>query len=337
MRQSLLGLLSLLVLTGACALENQTSLPPLRDPGRPNVGDPCRLDEVSVVPNAGCGRCRETFLLCSAGVWDCVYRPGAPCTPVAVLDASVDASLEASVTDAVTVTPDVDRPDAAGPEVAAADVMRDVSVEAAADVTVSAYACPMDRNPEGSPCSNYAGACLRTGTWRCDVPTGWRRCVSPPSGIPMPEVCDGIDNDCNGLIDDAIPSHSCYGGVPETLGHGVTAICRRGTQSCVAGQWGACVGEVRPQPVETCGNAFDDDCDGRLNQGCCGNLGFTPDPCARGVGACRRAGTMTCLNGQVQCSAVAGTAGPVEICANLVDDNCNGRTDESPCTVPAPP
>jgi len=45
--------------------------------------------------------------------------------------------------------------------------------------------------------------------------------------------------------------------------------CKAGTQTCVNGQWGACVGEVLPQ-AEICGNDKDENCDGQKDEGCCG-------------------------------------------------------------------
>src|SRR6185369_12537635 len=36
----------------------------------------------------------------------------------------------------------------------------------------------------------------------------------PPAGpcVPTQEVCNGIDDDCNGLVDDGLPSIPCPGG-----------------------------------------------------------------------------------------------------------------------------
>jgi sugar lactone lactonase YvrE len=60
------------------------------------------------------------------------------------------------------------------------------------------------------------------------------------------EVCDGKDNDCNGLIDDGV-SNSC--------------------------------GTCGPQPVETC-NGIDDDCDGLVDEGLVNACGLCPPlPC----------------------------------------------------------
>lgn len=64
------------------------------------------------------------------------------------------------------------------------------------------------------------------------------------------ETCDGVDNDCNGQVDDNL-SRSC------------SNACGVGTESCSAGNWGGC---DAPQPkAETC-DGVDNDCDGQVDE-----------------------------------------------------------------------
>ena len=53
-------------------------------------------------------------------------------------------------------------------------------------------------------------------------------------------------------------TRSCYEGPASTSGVG---LCAEGTETCVAGQWGACAGQVVPVS-EVCADELDNDCDG---------------------------------------------------------------------------
>jgi hypothetical protein len=120
-------------------------------------------------------------------------------------------------------------------------------------------------------------------------------------GTPTMEVCNGIDDDCDGVIDNGLGSTTC----------GVGA-CRRMVQNCVGGVMQMCMPGT-PTP-EVC-NGIDDDCDGVIDNG----LGtFT---C--GVGACQRT-VPACVMGVTQ-TCVPGAPMP-EICDGI-DNDCNGVVD----------
>jgi len=98
------------------------------------------------------------------------------------------------------------------------------------------------------------GVCIG-GTQTCTTGV-WGSCVGEVT--PTAEVCDNLDNDCDGSVDESLTQY-CYTGSTGTDGVGV---CHGGNQTCTAGAWGACVGEVIPS-AEVC-DGLDNDCDSNI-------------------------------------------------------------------------
>ena len=116
--------------------------------------------------------------------------------------------------------------------------------------------CNKSTHETERPCvkRNTVGVCQ--GFETCDKDLGWVGCTALE---PSPEICDGIDNDCNGVADDdpRMPEEECYNETP-----GVEGRCQ-GTWSCAGEAGWQCIG---PSPAAEECNYQDDNCDGEIDE-----------------------------------------------------------------------
>jgi hypothetical protein len=77
---------------------------------------------------------------------------------------------------------------------------------------------------------------------------------------PITEVCDAVDNDCNGVVDDPA-------GAGSACSTGLLGVCGVGVMTCQGAAFG-CVQQQQAIATDTCGDALDNDCDGTVDEGC---------------------------------------------------------------------
>ena len=123
---------------------------------------------------------------------------------------------------------------------------------------------------------------LVIGRQTCDGELGWGECGAQ---MPTTEVCNQIDDDCNGLTDD-IPGigEEC---VREADVEGETLRCRGRLVCNQDSLEPQCTAQI---PSEERCNFLDDDCDGNTDEG----FEQRDQVCTVGVGLCQRFGVYEC-------------------------------------------
>ncbi|MBN2191493.1 MAG: hypothetical protein JW751_01650, partial [Polyangiaceae bacterium] len=166
--------------------------------------------------------------------------------------------------------------------------------------------------PEPIACG--LGLCAATGIRTCEAGALVDHCTAPEPSVLEDLVCDGLDEDCDGSVDEdfAASATSCGSGVCHASGH-TTCVAAQVIDTCAPGS--------PTGPDDDC-NGVDEDCDGTADDG------FVATPTSCGIGACARTGTRSCSGGTIADSCQPGAPpGDDEDC-NGVDEDCDGAADD---------
>jgi len=168
------------------------------------------------------------------------------------------------------------------------------------------------------------GVC-KTGIPTCDNDYNVIACDGE-GPLPSNEVCDLLDNDCNGMTDEGWDGEPLIAhGKDDTCGEfgacaGYNAVCTNGVYVC----------PYDPQPEECDG--VDNDCDARVDEDVFDSWTIGQRACYSGnpletaaIPPCR-AGLLECLYGEVIC--LNEITPSIERC-DEVDNDCNGATDDT--------
>jgi hypothetical protein len=161
------------------------------------------------------------------------------------------------------------------------------------------------------------------------------------------EVCDGIDNNCDDLIDEGFDADgdgytTCGGDCDDAdaaIHPGAEEVCDGVDNDCDGSAdegfdadgdgYTACGGDcddadaaINPSAADIC-DGVDNDCDGEVDDG---NPGGGDQCGVSDVGECQY-GVTACVGGAVVCT---GNVDPIdEICGDGLDNDCNGESDEA--------
>jgi hypothetical protein len=208
----------------------------------------------------------------------------------------------------------------------------------------------------GSQASCYEGPFGTAGVGACKG--GQKTCNGEGTGygpcegqvLPAAETCAAgslVDEDCDGQVNEGGAGCTCVpGSFQPCYDNGLNSpqlqapagICVAGVAQCDPDgtKYGACEGQVLPQP-EVCDAAgVDEDCDGQVNEGGvgCECVPGTQQACWEGPANAVFGGTSVCKKGTRTCQA-SGKWGaclgqvlpgiePVGTCTANVDEDCNG-------------
>ncbi len=174
----------------------------------------------------------------------------------------------------------------------------------------------------------------------CDAPLGsvpnGNDCDdSEPTMFPAnTEVCDGLDNDCNGTIDEDIPSVWYLDADGDGYGDSTQMAETCLPEAGYIAESGDCNDSdpaAFPNAEEVC-DSIDNNCDGDIDEGLLTLYYVDADLDGYGdnitIEACEMTEGLTLTGGDCDDADSQSNPGEDEVCGDSIDNNCNGVSDE---------